>query len=171
MAKREILGVFKSAIENIADCSTPIQLRGYFNKYRGRVLHSDIKEEFYDRIEFFRQKFEGDRFYAKQLDALADDIEFDTLSGPKYINIAKHDLIDISAFDALSSDIRPLEESLLRELFTITNGLKSEVIKVLKTNSIVMTRKIEIYKLAKFISQLRREHRMGTNFSTQFPDT
>lgn len=171
MAKKEILGFFKNAKDNIDDCSSPIQLRGYFNKYRGKVMHDDIRREFLSRIDFFKRKFEVDRFYIKQIESLLEDIEFDTTASPEFINIENHNNIDITAFDASSESYCPVEEDLLKELFVITNGLKSEVLRVLNTNSFILGQKIDMYSLAPFISKLRKEHKSGQNLATQFPDT
>lgn len=169
--RREALGPLKTARETIQDCSSPIQLRAYFNTFRNKVMPRNIRKEFLDRITFFQERLGGDKFYKEQLENLLDDLEFDVKDEPQYVNIDSTGTeIDTSPYEPYSNQKCPIEEELLRELFLVTKGLKAEVLKILKTEPTYLNRKIILYDLSSYISELRRRWRKEENIGTKFKD-
>lgn len=67
----------KAVVSKVEDCSSPIQLKAYLNRYRNYVFDTEIKRIFEQRIEFFRLHCVGDGLSLKTLDDLEDMLEFE----------------------------------------------------------------------------------------------
>ena len=76
--KQRLNDVFiRAVITKVEDCSNPIQLRGYLNKYKNYVFSPKIFNVFKERIEFFKEQFAGNTLAMNACEDLEDILEFE----------------------------------------------------------------------------------------------
>ena len=64
----------RSVTRRVDDCSNPIQLRGYLNRYRDYVFTPEIQRVFLDRIEFFKEEYKYDCLFTDACEELEEDL-------------------------------------------------------------------------------------------------
>lgn len=76
--RQKLTDVFIRAVRiKVQDCSSPMQLRAYLNKYRNYIFSQEISKVFYDRIAFFREEYRHEQLYLEACDDLEDILEFE----------------------------------------------------------------------------------------------
>lgn len=168
----------KTIRKKVDDCSNPVQLREYLNRYRSYVFTSQIQEVFLSRLEFFKEYYRDDPFISNQCEELEDEltteIQISQICGqaslvnphrnhPK-IERAYNSNIDLNFLDLECYDFNcPFEEALLKDIFNMTNGNKMDICRILNVTNEELNKKIFQYKLKPELNGIRREYRSNGN--------
>ncbi len=165
----------RSVSKRVDDCSNPIQLREYLNRYRNYVFTKEIQTVFLDRIVFFRERFKFDKMHEMACDELEEDIRTEIMIATvtNSTSLLSSDPIDnhsklVKAFD---NDINLLliqddcefdnaeEKDLLLRVFKMTNGNKVDISRILDIDNSFLNDKINQYKLKDRLNEIRRKFR------------
>lgn len=165
----------RSVTKRVEDCSNPIQLREYLNRYRNYVFTEEIQEVFLERIAFFREHYHCESIHEKACDELQEDLESEIMiakvtRSTSIVSNSKRNnhLKKLRAFD---NDINllhiqddcdeycPQELDLLRQVFRMTNGNKVDISRILDIDNSFLNDKINQYTLKDELNEIRRVFR------------
>lgn len=160
----------KSVKNHVGDCANPIQLRTYLNKYQSYLMSDEIKNVFYERIEFFEEKFAGDSLFLRQCEDLRDDLELNA----QIANVCKDQVLmptdNFKKMVRSTSDTHSQEErDYLIYVFTKHNGNKSNILIELKISNNQLNDKIAHYNLKETINRIRRDYRGNNKYDNDWP--
>jgi len=155
----------KSINRGLDDCSNPLQLRNYLNKYSNYVFTAEILNSFNNRIDQFKELFYNDMFYNNLLIEIVDELDIIMLNKGDIDNFSNlDDNIDISLVNDANFDFNnESEKNTLIKVFEYSNGNKSNICLMLDVTVEVLNKKIIQYKLKGILNDIRRNYRNNSN--------
>lgn len=152
----------RTILRRIDDCSNPVQLREYLNRYGKYLSVNSVSSAFNVKVNFWLGST-MDSFLISQCECLLEDIDdlADTTTMPKCVFLDEVEKeLDTSFLDMDNDDFNcPFEEELLRNTFVLSNGNKVDICRLLKIDNTELNKKILQYKLKDNLNEVRRDYR------------